>query len=74
MQTSRAGQRLFDETVEWCAADDLVHPFSFLNACAALDLDADTLRRRLLAPRRTLQRWGREPRSGDPVPQDVRGS
>lgn len=46
---SRAGKRLFDETVAWCAADDLEHPFSFLNACAALDLDADTLRRRLLS-------------------------
>ncbi|MCW5889919.1 MAG: hypothetical protein KIT14_05140 [bacterium] len=59
---SKAGKRLFEETVAWCAADDLEHPFSFLNACAALDLDADTLRRRLLAEPRGRSRWGTLPR------------
>jgi hypothetical protein len=61
---SKAGKRLFEETVAWCSADDLEHPFSFLNACAALDLDADTLRRRLLAPSRATKKWGGAPRSG----------
>lgn len=64
MSASRAGKRLFEETVAWCSADDLEHPFSFLNACAALDLDADTLRRRLLAPPRAARKWGTTPRSG----------
>jgi hypothetical protein len=74
VQTSRAGKRLLEETVEWCTADDLEHPFSFLNACAALDLDADTLRRRLLTPQRAAPRWGGAPRSAIPVAPGLRGS
>ena len=42
----------------WFASQETVGPFSFENICAALELDADTLRRRL---RSTLPRTRHRP-------------
>lgn len=40
-------QRLFDEAKHWFLADETEWPYSFEQICAALDLDADDVRRRL---------------------------
>ena len=37
-------RRLFGETAAWFAADALDEPFSFVNICAALGIDADYFR------------------------------
>lgn len=41
------GSRLFREVEGWFAADDPEWPFSFVNICAALDLDVERVRRAL---------------------------
>jgi hypothetical protein len=41
---SYRGRRLFSETAEWFASDDLDWPFAFVNLCHGLDLDVDYLR------------------------------
>jgi hypothetical protein len=43
------GPKLVAEAAAWVLADDRVHPFSFLNVCDALDLDASRVGT-LLAP------------------------
>jgi len=45
----RAGARLAREADKWIRADDHHWPFSFVNICAALDLDERRLRAALLA-------------------------
>ena len=40
----RRGRRYFLRTVEWLASDDGEWPFSFVNICHALNLDAGYLR------------------------------
>jgi hypothetical protein len=44
------------EAARWIAADDASWPFSFVNVCEALDMDAGRLRRVLLHPPRTIRR------------------
>jgi len=44
----RRYQRLYRETYEWVAAEEHAWPYSFVNVCAALGLEADAVRRRLL--------------------------
>ncbi len=46
----RAGQRLYREAKEWIFSDEQRWPFSFVNVCAALNLNPDYIR--LL-----LERW-----------------
>ena len=41
---SRRGRRLFAETLEWFASDDLGWPFTFVNLCHGLGFDVDYLR------------------------------
>ena len=43
----RRSRRLCAETLEWFRSDDLSWPFSFLNICHVLGLDADGLRSRV---------------------------
>ncbi|MGH9365842.1 MAG: hypothetical protein ACRD1B_11360 [Thermoanaerobaculia bacterium] len=40
----RIGQKLLAEVEEWFASEDLDWPYSFINVCNALDLEADFLR------------------------------
>lgn len=40
-------RRLLHETIAWVRSDDVAWPFSFLNVCEAVDLDAYRLRHRL---------------------------
>jgi hypothetical protein len=40
----RRAQRLFREVDEWISADDWSWPFSFVNLCEVLDLDAGYIR------------------------------
>lgn len=42
--TDRRARRLFEDAAEWIASDDIAWPFSFVNICHALDLDAAWLR------------------------------
>jgi uncharacterized alpha-E superfamily protein len=49
---SSRGRRLLDETARWFAADDDASPFSFVNVCHALRLDASQVRGRLAVRRR----------------------
>ncbi len=44
-----AAQRLLRRTRAWFRADEPNWPYSFTRICAALDLDADTIRARLLS-------------------------
>jgi hypothetical protein len=37
-------ERLFEETLEWLADDDTRWPYSFVNLCAGLGLDAAAVR------------------------------
>jgi hypothetical protein len=46
----RRHRRLFAETEQWLFSDDVAWPFSFMNLCHALGIDADWLRRRLRSP------------------------
>ena len=46
----RARGRLQRETEEWFLSEDEAWPYSFVNICQALNLDAGALRRALLAP------------------------
>jgi hypothetical protein len=46
----RRPQRFYMEAYLWVASDERAWPFSFLNLCDGLGLDADGLRERLLAP------------------------
>ncbi|HLK10571.1 MAG TPA: hypothetical protein VKW76_04270 [Candidatus Binatia bacterium] len=41
-------RRIFTETVAWLLSDDLSWPFSFVNACQGLGIDAGWLRARML--------------------------
>ena len=45
--TGRRAMRLFNEVEEWFFTDDWLWPFSFLNICAILELDPDSVRRGL---------------------------
>ena len=47
---ARRHRRLFAETERWLLSDDITWPFSFLNLCDALGIDADWLRARLRHP------------------------
>ncbi len=40
----RDRRQLVRETREWFASDDIASPFTFLNVCAVLDVDADAMR------------------------------
>lgn len=44
MAKGRRAQRLFREVDEWFAAEDWSWPFSFVNICEVLDLDASYIR------------------------------
>jgi hypothetical protein len=57
----RRGSFLVRETLAWIRADDHEWPFSFLNLCANLEIDAGSLRRELLrrAARRRAPAAGR---------------
>jgi hypothetical protein len=48
--TRPRAQRLFNETAEWFAADAPEEPFSFVNICAVLGIDAEYFRA-------GLERW-----------------
>jgi len=60
--SSTRGQRLAKEAEEWFFADDVEWVFSFVNICAALDLDPAYLRR-------GLRRWQQQ---SSPGPQKIR--
>lgn len=45
--TDARGRRLFEAAKQWLLATDLHWPFSFECICAALDLDANAVRRHL---------------------------
>lgn len=51
--TDRRSVELFEETEEWFASDDTEWPFSFVNTCNALNLEAAYLRRGLSLWRET---------------------
>ena len=53
----RAGQRLYREAKEWIFSDEQRWPFSFVNVCAALNLNPDYIR--LL-----LERWQQRAKAG----------
>ncbi len=53
----RTGQRLYREAKEWIFSDEQRWPFSFVNVCAALNLDPDYVR--LL-----LERWQQRVKAG----------
>jgi len=55
---SRSGARLACEAERWIRADDHRWPFSFVNVCGYLEIDADRLRAALLA-RVAARRAGR---------------
>jgi len=44
----RRHQRAYWEAYQWMVADDYEWPFSFINLCASLRLEAEPIRRRLL--------------------------
>jgi len=44
----RRRQRAYWEAYQWMVADDYEWPFSFINLCASLRLEAEPIRRRLL--------------------------
>ena len=46
-EATRRQRRLLRETEEWIQSNDASWPFSFENICAALDIEADYLRRGL---------------------------
>jgi hypothetical protein len=48
----RARGRLQRETEEWFLSEDMTWPYSFVNICQVLNLDAGAIRRALLAPQR----------------------
>jgi len=49
--TAKHGEhRLRTAALAWFASDDTAWPFSFVNICQALNLDAGALRRALLQP------------------------
>ncbi len=48
--TRHAGMAEFREAQAWITSDDTTWPFSFLNICTALDIEADYVRR-------GLERW-----------------
>lgn len=47
-QTDRRGQRSHREALGWLLSDNEGWPFSFMNVCASLGIDAAALRSRLL--------------------------
>src|SRR5262245_34786971 len=63
LETRRSRGRLAAEAERWIRADDPRWPFSFVNVCGNLDIDASRLRAALLARkarRRTERTAGRE--------------
>ena len=57
--TDRRAGHLFQDAAEWIASDDIAWPFSFVNICHALALDAAWLRS-------SLSRWrASHPRADD---------
>ena len=44
----RGGQRAYWEAYQWITADDRDWPYSFVNLCAALGFDIDSVRRHVL--------------------------
>lgn len=50
----RRAQRLYWQAYTWVAADDRQWPFSFVNLCDTLGLDAVALRRQFLDPATAL--------------------
>jgi len=59
----RGGRRLLIETERWFASENRQWPFSFRNVCDALDIDAVTLRHRLLRERMVLVKRCDDPRA-----------
>jgi hypothetical protein len=53
---TRRARRHLAEVEAWFASDDDVWPFSFVNLCHALDLDASSVRSRLVRWRRAAHR------------------
>ena len=49
LEAARSDSRAARETEAWIRSDDQEWPFSFLNLCAGLEIDAGQLRRELLA-------------------------
>jgi hypothetical protein len=45
--TDTRGRRLFDEEQRWLCSEDTHSPYAFVCICDVLDLDVDTVRRRL---------------------------
>lgn len=45
--TDTRGRRLFDEEQQWLFSEDTHWPYAFVCICDVLDLDVDTVRRRL---------------------------
>jgi hypothetical protein len=45
--TDTRGRRLFDEEQRWLWSEDTHSPYAFVCICDVLDLDVDTVRRRL---------------------------
>jgi len=45
--TSASGRQAFDDAAQWFAETEPAVPFSFENVCAALDVDANLVRRAL---------------------------
>lgn len=45
--TDTRGRRLFDEEQQWLFSEETHSPYAFASICDILDLDADTVRRRL---------------------------
>lgn len=43
------GRRLYQEERAWLMSDDIRSPHAFLNLCSYFHLDADTIRRKVLA-------------------------
>jgi hypothetical protein len=68
---NRRSQRLAREAEEWIFADDEVWPFSFVNICAALDLDPDSVR---VGLRRLSQRSDAAGASERPRKQRIRAT
>jgi hypothetical protein len=45
--TDTRGRRLFEEEKQWLVSEETESPYAFACICDVLDLDADTVRRRL---------------------------
>ena len=65
LEAPRREARAARETEAWIRSDDQEWPFSFLNLCASLEIDAAQLRRELLARAARRRAPGREFADGD---------